>query len=228
VENFIKTNSQKEFIETVCEIIKEEANKNIKEKGSFTFVLSGGRTPKDIFDELVLNHKESIKWNKVHFFWLDERCVDPLHEDSNYKLAYDSLISKLDVVGSVHRIKAELSPIKATKEYEINIKKFFNDNVVQFDLVLLGLGEDGHVASLFSDSKELKLRKKIVLNTENRYGGYYRITLGLDTINKSHMLILLINNSKKLHVYQNIDKKLRPINFINKGNLNVVIRNVSN
>ena len=89
------------FVKHVCKIIKDKSMENIEKKGGFIFVLSGGKTPEKIFIELAVNYKESIDWTKVHFFWLDERCVKSDHEDSNYKLAYDNLISKLDKVGSV-------------------------------------------------------------------------------------------------------------------------------
>lgn len=213
MENFIKTNSQNEFIETVCEIIKEEANKNIKEKGRFTFVLSGGRTPKDIFDELATNYKESIEWSKVHFFWLDERCVEATHEDSNYKLANDYLISKLSNVGSVHRIKCELKPVDAAEEYEKDLIEFFKSDDIKFDFLLLGMGEDGHVASLFPDSEELELVDKLVLATKKLYNGSQRITLGFNAINKSKFNLLMARDHKKIKILNSKNSKY-PINLI--------------
>lgn len=217
MKDIIKTNSNKEFIKTICEIIKEEANKNIKEKNSFTFVLSGGRTPKDIFIELALNYKESIEWSKVHFFWLDERCVEPTNENSNYKLAYDYLISKLDKVGSVHRMKGELNPEVATKEYKEKILNFFGADEVRFDFVLLGMGEDGHVASLFPNSVEFKKVSDLVLATEKSYGGYRRVTLGLNLINMSRYKLLMVSGGEKLELLKGF--KTEPITLIEKINI---------
>jgi len=207
MSNRIQTYSKSEFIKKICESINEQASKNIKEKGSFTFVLSGGRTPKDIFMELAKNYKNSIEWRKVHFFWLDERCVEPTHVDSNYKLAYDYLISKLDVVVSVHRIKGELEPNEAAKKYEQEIKEFFGTNEIKFDFILLGMGEDGHVASLFPNSRELELVEHLVLASEKKYNEYYRVTLGLDLINNSKYNLLLVNSREKKDVLYNIEKK---------------------
>jgi 6-phosphogluconolactonase len=213
LDNMIKTNSQEEFVNVVCETIKEQADKNIKEKDSFTFVLSGGRTPKAIFEELALNYKKSIEWSKVHFFWLDERCVSPSHKDSNYKLAYDHLISKLADVGSVHRMKGEIDPNQAAKEYKEEILSFFGADEVKFDFVLLGMGEDGHVASLFPDSAEVKKVSDLALATERVYGGYRRITLGLNLINMSMFKLLMVKGEEKMRNLENCDEKL-PINKI--------------
>ena len=89
----ISTNSRKKFVSHICDTIKQRACEEIRTKSFFTLVLSGGSTPKDIFEELVLNYKETIDWNNVHLFWVDERCVNQSHKDSNYKLANDNLIS---------------------------------------------------------------------------------------------------------------------------------------
>lgn len=215
--NIIQTNTKVKFIQRVCETIKEQANKSIKIKGSFTFVLSGGRTPKDIFDELAQNYQKSIDWSKVHFFWLDERCVEPTHVDSNYKLAYDRLLSKLDAVGSVHRIKGELSPNDAVKKYEHEIQDFFGNEEIIFDFILLGMGEDGHVASLFPNSREIELKDHSVLGTEQRYSGYYRVTLGLDVINKSRFNLLLLNSKNKKDVLKN--GYFKPIHMVKIDNI---------
>lgn len=205
MNKIITTNSNQEFVKTICEIIKEEANKNIGKKGQFTFVLSGGRTPKAIFEELAINYKTAIEWSKVHFFWLDERCVEPTHKDSNYKLAFDHLISKLDEVGSVHRIKGELEPIVAANKYKDDILNFFGYNSPKFDFILLGMGEDGHVASIFPNSRELKMREQLVLVTEKKYHGYFRVTMGLDVINRALYKLLMIRGNEKMIILKSND-----------------------
>lgn len=213
MDDIVKTASQEEFVKIVCEIIKEQANKSIKEKDEFTLVLSGGRTPKDIFDELALNYKDSINWSKVHFFWLDERCVGPNHEDSNYKLTYDNLLSKLVDVASVHRIKGELVPKQAAQKYKEELLNFFGVNEIRFDFVLLGMGEDGHVASLFPNSTEVQKITDLVLATDRTYNGYQRITLGLNLINTIAFKLLLIKGDKKLSIVNSCNEAL-PINKI--------------
>lgn len=214
----ISTNSKEEFVHVVCETIKEQANKSILKKGSFTFVLSGGRTPKNIFTELSTTYKNKIDWSKVHFFWLDERCVEATHKDSNYKLAFDNLISKLNQIGSIHRIKCKLDPKQAAKEYKEDLLKFFDFNEIKFDFILLGMGEDGHVASLFPNSKEVKLISDLVLETDRKYNGYKRITLGLNLINMCFYKMLLVKGEKKLKLLNSEDKSF-PINKINEKNI---------
>lgn len=213
MNNIIKTSSQEQFVKIVCETIKEKANKHIKEKGRFTFVLSGGLTPKIIFDELASNYKDSIEWSKVYFFWLDERCVEPNHKDSNYKLAYDHLISRLQSLGKVERIKGEINQSLAVKEYKERLLNFFEFNKVKFDFVLLGMGIDGHVASLFPNSAEIKKVKDLVLATKKTYDGYKRITLGLNLINMITFKMLLVRGKEKLRVLNLKDESL-PINKI--------------
>jgi len=208
-----------EFIITICENIKEESHKTISKKDSFTLVLSGGNTPKFIFDELSTNYLENINWSKVHIFWLDERCVPPSHNDSNFKLAYEYLLSKIENIGSIHKIKGELPPIEAAKLYEEEILDFFGTNEVQFDFILLGMGEDGHVASLFPNSKEVGEQKKLVISTKKKYNGYKRISLTLPIINKSDKL-LMINNNYKLQIFK--DRGF-PIHSVNNGNMKVII-----
>ena len=98
---------------------------------------------------MVKNYKKNIDWKNVHLFWVDERCVSPFHDDSNYKLANDNLISKLSLsLGSVHRIKGEINP-KLAASCINRYKVIFKKNEIRFDMVLLGMGDDGHVASIF-------------------------------------------------------------------------------
>lgn len=211
----VSKNTRNEFVSHICEIIKEQAFEEIRTKSFFTLVLSGGRTPKFIFEELILNYKETIDWNNVHLFWVDERCVNQSHKDSNYKLANDNLISKLGLsVGSIHRIKGELDPKLAAIQYEKELKLFFKKDEIKFDMVLLGMGDDGHVASVFPKSKELILRDKLVLATEKIYNDYYRITLGLDLINRSIFKLLMVNGTNKLEILES-GNVLYPINRIN-------------
>lgn len=208
MKSIINTNSNEDFVQTICEIIKRQAIENIEKKGSFTFVLSGGRTPKSVFTKLINDYSNTIDWSKVHFFWLDERYVDSKNKDSNYKLAYENLISKLDNVGSVHRIKCELNIQDAVIEYNENILNFFGTEEVRFDFILLGMGEDGHIASIFPESRELKLTDQLVLHTAKKYSGYYRISLGLDLINNSKFKLLMIRGREKMTIL-----KQKSLNF---------------
>lgn len=213
MDKIIKKSFKKDFIKTICETIKLQANKTIKKKGSFTFLLSGGRTPKIVFDELVLNYSDKINWKKVTFFWIDERCVSKFNKNNNYRLAYDHLISKLPNIKTVFRIKSELAPKKAAKEYHNRIIKFFGNKDTRFDFVLLGMGKDGHVASIFPNSLEIKKKDSFVLATKKVYNGYKRITLGLNLINRTKYKLLIIKDKSKLKLLSNKKRNL-PINMI--------------
>lgn len=205
-----KTYSKQDFLKSTSQIIVQIANERIKESGKFSFVLSGGSTPKCIFRDLAENHQDCIDWSRVDFFWLDERCVDPSHEDSNYKLAYDHLISKLKSVGSIHRIHGEKYPIKAAEDYELDIVNYFLEEKIKFDFILLGMGNDGHVASLFPDSEELKIIDKIVLSTDKKHNGHSRVTLSSSTINHSKFNLLILSGKMKYEKYKenNLPKDL--------------------
>lgn len=214
MNNIVKTTSQNEFVKIVCEKIKDESLKKIKEKGNFTLVLAGGQTPKIIFNELVLNYEKNIEWSKTSLFWIDERCVEPIDVNSNFKLAYDHLISKLKTVGSIHRIKGEIEENKAAKEYQEELLNFFNTKEIRFDFALLGMGKDGHVASLFPKSEEIKKRNDLVLVTNKTYNGFKRITMGLDLINRINYKLLLVIGKDKFKTLVSKDDSL-PINKIN-------------
>lgn len=197
--------------------------KSINIKDCFTLVLSGGNTPKIIFDELVRDYTASIDWKKVHIFWLDERCVDPEHEDSNYKLAKDHLLDYLEP-GSVHRMEGELEPKLAASRYEDVIRDFFDlheGEIPAFDLILLGMGEDGHCASLFPQSSELHEKKRLVVSTEKQYNGHTRISLTLPVINMSTK-VLMIGSQKKLDVFNDKQRAL-PIHQVNQENMKVIV-----
>ncbi|WP_159090924.1 6-phosphogluconolactonase [Aquimarina aquimarini] len=222
-ENSIDTQSVEEFVKIGCELIVEQAKESIEYNERFSLVLSGGRTPKLFFEELIKGYKEKINWSKVDIFWLDERCVPPNHDESNYNLAFKHLISKIDNIGGVYRIKGEMEPEVASKLYEEEIHKYFKKHQVNFfDFILLGMGEDGHVASLFPGSEEVEEKEKLVVCTKKEYNGHKRISLSLELINKSKKLLIINNKSKYNLFFENRDKNY-PIHRITDFNLKTLI-----
>jgi len=216
------------FIKNISYSVYDEYIKSIKEKDYFTLVLSGGNTPQFIFEELVKNYLEKINWKKVHIFWLDERCVLPTDKDSNFKLAKEYLLDFIDS-GSIHRMQGEIEADESALLYEKEIKNFFKSKGIKtpiFDLILLGMGTDGHCASLFPDSIELKEHNRLVISTNKEYNGNKRITLTLPIINRSNK-VLMIGSKEKLNVFNAIKKDL-PIHLVNKKNMKVIIRNDEN
>lgn len=133
--------------------------KAIAERGQFTLALSGGGTPQRLFELFgESEYVEQISWPEVHIFWGDERCVPPDQEGSNYRQAYNTFLSKVPIPDeNIHRIRGEYSPEQAADEYAYQLLKFVRPDATQptpisfprFDLILLGMGNDGHTASLF-------------------------------------------------------------------------------
>ena len=173
----------------------------------FAVAISGGSTPRRLYTLLSSSpYCDQVDWQRVHFFWADERCVPIEDEESNFKTAFDRLLSKVPIAdGHIHRIKGEEDPEKAARDYEADIKKFFGvSGLPVFDLVLLGMGEDGHTASLFPGSKLLeetaRLAVPVYLDKPNRN----RITLTLPVLNNAAQILFLVAGSSKATVLSEI------------------------
>jgi len=222
--NCIRVEKPRQFAMSAAKHIYEKYIHAIEQHGCFTFVLSGGNTPQHIFDVLVKDYMAMIDWKKVHVFWLDERCVGFDHDDSNYKLAFDHLLKYMDV-GAVYRMEGELEPNDAAMKYENMLTSYFHlkeGGLPVFDLILLGMGEDGHCASIFPGSDEMWEKSRLVVSTQRQYNGYKRISLTLPVINNSGK-VLLIGNGVKKSVFMDRDKRL-PIHMINTYGLTVIER----
>ncbi|MGD8383566.1 MAG: 6-phosphogluconolactonase [Syntrophobacterales bacterium] len=200
-----------------AEFIAQLAEARIKERGIFTFVLSGGTTPRLLYEELAKEpHASRVDWQQTHLFWGDERCVPSDNPDSNFSLAFQALISKVDVPpANIHRIPAATgSPKDGAKEYEKRLREFFqhfvkSDSIISFpffDLVLLGIGQDGHIASLFPGDAALEEKERWVVAVDglNALPPVPRITLTLPAINKARNVIFLAAGSNKREVFQQV------------------------
>jgi len=178
----------------------------VHDKDLFTVVLSGGSTPKSLYS--LLAHEpwcSEFPWNKTHFFWGDERHVAPTHPDSNFRMADEALLSKVPVPSeNIHRIKAEEpDPAVAAREYEDELKTFFKLSVAElprFDLVLLGLGTDGHVASLFPDTDALRERDRLCVANWVKKLNAWRITLTLPVLNNAANVLFLVSGVEKAEI----------------------------
>ncbi|MGL1887881.1 MAG: 6-phosphogluconolactonase [Reichenbachiella sp.] len=212
--NYIRVSSQEEFEVGVCERILYQSEVSIAQRGKFTLVLSGGNTPKSIFHRLIEDYIDLIDWNHTHLFWLDERCVSPKHTDSNYRLANDHLITKLTNVGSIHRMKGEIDPDLAAIQYKKEIFDFFGKIDPVFDFILLGMGDDGHIASIFPNPDNVLLNKPVFATNEPK-NGCRRISLNLSLINSSLEKLLLINSDQKLKVFESGNKSYPVSHVIN-------------
>ncbi|KAG2239437.1 hypothetical protein Bca4012_079332 [Brassica carinata] len=186
------------------------SDKFCKERGAFTVVVSGGSLIKSL---RKLVEVDSIDWSRWHFFWVDERVVPKHHEDSNYKLAYDSFLSKVPIPpGNVYAINDSLSAEAAADDYETCLKHLVKTNVLRvsdstgfpkFDLMLLGMGPDGHVASLFPGHGLCSENEKWVASiTDSPKPPSERITFTFPVINSSAHVALVVCGSGKAEPVQ--------------------------
>lgn len=179
--------------------------------GKFTTIaLSGGSTPKHIFDYVSSNHSEKIHWNKALFFWVDERCVSPEDESSNYLMTRLHLFDKLNVPDKqIFRIFGEADPLGEAKRYgRIITKKLpVKDGFPRFDLVLLGIGEDGHTASIFPGNIMLFKSERICEIVVHPQSQQKRITLTGSVINNARNIVFLVTGAEKAEIVAQILQK---------------------
>jgi len=189
------------------QLLLEKSNNQYR----LNIALSGGSTPKAIFDVLVSNYSDKIDWNKIHLYWGDERCVPPTDSESNYKMTVDHLISKVNFPEqNIHRIKGELHVNDACKEYigEINDTIPFVDSIPQFDIVILGMGSDGHTASIFPYQIDLWDSEDLCVPAKHPESGQERVSFTGKLINHAKEIFFLVTGSdKKEKVDEIINKK---------------------
>jgi 6-phosphogluconolactonase len=187
-------------------IFQRLAAEKVRSGGVFTVALSGGTTPGTLYRVLSSPpYSEGVPWDAVHLFFGDERCVGPDHPESNYRMVDEALISRVAVPPeNVHRMKGELDPAGAARSYEKELMGFFEgaslvgeNGMPVFDLVLLGLGGDGHTLSLFPGTKALKEAGRVV--TENYVEGLksWRITLTLPVVKSAAKVVFLVSGEAK-------------------------------
>ncbi len=179
------------------ELFVELANDAMTERGVFHVALSGGSTPRAIHLWMA-QHAYDLNWSKVQLWFGDERCVPPDHEDSNYKMARDTLLDALDIPPhNIHPMRGEFTPTQAAEVYESDLRGAFPDDLPRFDLVFLGLGEDGHTASLFPHTDALLENERWVVANHVPQLGVWRITLTAPVLNQARVVAFLVTGEKK-------------------------------
>jgi 6-phosphogluconolactonase len=169
-------------------------------KRPINIALSGGSTPKVVFDFLAENYKNKIDWNRINFFWGDERCVSSDHPESNYLMAQEHLFNKINISPkNIFRIDGGNNPkLEAQKYSEVICKNVpFKNGLPAFDLIMLGLGKDGHTASIFPNNIKLIMDKNICAVVEQPVTHQKRITLTGTVINNSKNIIFLVTGESK-------------------------------
>lgn len=173
----------------------------VREKGAFSVVLSGGSTPNGLYRLLSSGEAvQAVEWEKVHLFWGDERCVGPSSPQSNFNAARENLLSRIDIPpDNIHRIKGELVPDEAASLYEDELASFFGlkaGEAPPFDLVLLGLGKDGHTLSLFPGAKA-PIEERLVVAAHVEALGSWRVTLTPKAVSCSQRAVFLVSGAEK-------------------------------
>src|SRR5215216_3361281 len=186
--------------------------------GRFTVALSGGSTPRKMYSILAEEpFLDTVPWSSIYFFWGDERCVLPSHQDSNYRMAYETLLSKVPVPPeNIFRVPTELEdPDPIAEEYSATLTRFFLtgasrsataplSNVPRFDLVLLGMGPDGHTASLFPHTTALYETAHIAVANYVEKFKAHRITLTAATINNARNVTFVVAGEDKAEALKNV------------------------
>ena len=184
-----------ELAEAAARAFVESAADAIAERGRFAVALAGGSTPKATYEVLARDHAEDVDWPNVHAFFGDERTVPPDHEDSNYRMARKALLDRVPI-GSVHRMRGELPPDEAAASYEGDLEQFFGGEAV-LDLVMLGIGEDGHTASLFPETPALGITGRLAAANPVPKLDTTRLTLTVPVLNAAREVRFLVAGAGK-------------------------------
>jgi 6-phosphogluconolactonase len=179
----------------------------VQERGRFAVALSGGNTPRSVYSLLASEHKQ-LPWDRIHVFFGDERHVPPDHPDSNFRMASESFLSKVPIPEkNIHRIRAELDVETAVTEYDQQLHDFFrlvDHDWPRFDLIFLGIGEDGHTASLFPGSKALaEASRRVAANWVEKFKTF-RITLTFPVLNDASEVVFLVSGGSKARILSEI------------------------
>lgn len=179
------------------ELFIEKAKEAIQTHGSFFVALSGGSTPKAIFEKLTSGpYKDLVDWKNIHFFWSDERCVPPDNKESNYHMAMTAGLEKMPIPKDhIHRMEAENNLEENAALYEETIRTVLKG--LPFDLIMLGMGDDGHTASLFPHTKALGEKTKLITANYVPQKECYRMTMTYPCINQAKLAVFFVFGASK-------------------------------
>jgi 6-phosphogluconolactonase len=182
------------------------AGKAVATRGQFAVALAGGSTPRAAYALLASDEFAArVDWLRVHVFWGDERCVPPDHPDSNYRMARAALLDHVPIpTDNIHRIQGELNPDQAASIYQGELQAVLGTGE-RFDLILLGMGVDGHTASLFPGITALEERERAVVAVYVENMQSWRVTLTLPIINAARHALFLVSGDAKAEVLAQIN-----------------------
>lgn len=183
-----------------ADLFIEQAEQSIAARNRFLVALNGGGTPTRLFELLATDYHEKVEWSKLHVFWGDERCVPPEDAGSSYGQARDILLTHVLIPDvNIHRIKGELGPAEASKDYSLTLRGFASPPLEwpRFDLVFLGMGEDGHTASLFPGSPVDVSEPTMPVTAHYQDRPANRVTLTPIVFNSARMIAFMATGEKK-------------------------------
>ncbi len=196
----------------------------IASQGRFTVAIPGGSTPRMLYSLLASErYSGAVDWKKAHLFWTDERIVPPDHPESNFRLAFETFLSAVPLPAeNIRRIKGEKDAETAAREYEQDMQAFFGREAIPaFDLVILGVGADGHTASLFPGPDALKETKRLAVPVFLEKPEHDRVTLTLPVLKNAHHVLFLASGGEKTDVLHEIleggNRKQYPAGLVRPG-----------
>jgi 6-phosphogluconolactonase len=202
--------SPAQLAQSAADRIADVAERALSQTGRFILGLAGGNSPRLTYELLTdSRYKRIIDWNHVHVFWGDERCVPPNHQDSNYRMAKTALLDLVDIPATrIHRIQGEIDPQTAADRYESELRDYFEGRVgiarARFDLLLLGLGADGHTASLFPGTPAIRETERWTAAQYIDKLDAWRITLTPPAINAAKTIMFLATGEDKAEAVQKV------------------------
>lgn len=179
----------------------------LTEKESVNIALSGGSTPKVLFRHWAETYKDRIDWRKIHFFWGDERCVPPDHPESNFGMTKKLLFDHINITrDNIHRIEGEAPAEQEAARYSLDVEQNLplENGFPVFDLIMLGMGADGHTASIFPNQMELLWDERICVSATHPDSGQKRVSLSGSVINNARLAVFLVAGASKTPVLSEI------------------------
>lgn len=204
--------TKSDLVEAAAEKLLQAARKSAQRQGRFSLALAGGSTPRDLYARLAQPAiAAQIPWARVHLFWGDERMVPPDHPDSNYRMVRESLLQRIAIPEeNVHRMRGEVDPAGAAEQYQQELQRHFAGRPPRFDLILLGLGDDGHTASLFPGTWALDETEREVAEVFVPQFGAWRLTLTLPVLNHAREVWFLVCGAAKAGIVRRIGELKQP------------------
>jgi 6-phosphogluconolactonase len=192
--------------QNAAKILLEAAQMTVKTQGRFSLVLSGGNTPRRLYELLAKPpYREQMPWKNTHVFWGDERCVPADDQRNNANMARQVLLDQVPIPDEqIHPIASTLPPLKAAENYQDTLKEYFKSKSAGFDLVLLGLGENGHTASLFPGTAVLDEDRYWVSEVYVANLRMWRVTLTAPILNRARKTIFLVSGAGKAWVLNQV------------------------